>query len=275
MILMLVSMILILHPVVPASTFDDPYAILAEPLEAGQAQIIYLFHSGWLVRTRSHVLIFDYAPPRLPPGADPGEDPWRIDPEKLKGFNVVVFTSHGHHDHYDPIILTWREIIPQITYVFGWPNHMEDEHILCCDFERQVFDVDGITVRTVVRDWDGIPESAFLISIDGLTLYHAGDHSTPRGREIFKDNLGYLNSLELTVDFAFTPTWGGEELMIEALRPRYTFPMHSGGTEQQYARFKEKAERLDYPTKVIAARRRGDIFLFESGKVLPHGEPGK
>ena len=29
-------------------------------LDAGQAEIHYLGHSGWAVRTRNHLLIFDY-----------------------------------------------------------------------------------------------------------------------------------------------------------------------------------------------------------------------
>ena len=33
---------------------------LGEPLAAGQAVVWYLGHSGWAVKTRNHLLVFDY-----------------------------------------------------------------------------------------------------------------------------------------------------------------------------------------------------------------------
>ena len=37
---------------------DRPW--LGEPLAAGQAVVWYLGHSGWVVKTQNHLLIFDY-----------------------------------------------------------------------------------------------------------------------------------------------------------------------------------------------------------------------
>lgn len=258
----------------PQLNAEDPFAVLEEPLEAGQAQIIHLFHSGWLVRTQNKVLIFDYSLPRLPPGARQRNELWHIDPEKLKDFDVVVFTSHSHSDHFNPVILSWREKIPNITYVFGWP-YTEEAGFICCPFKRNSFEIDGMKVNTVVSDWDGIPESAFLIKLDGITLYHAGDSSPDNNKPPFSDNLRYLHSLAPDIDIAFTPTWGGEDLMINALKPHFTFPMHDGGSEHQYTKFKEKAQRLGYPTKVIAAQRNGNVFIYDNGEIQPYDTSGK
>jgi mRNA degradation ribonuclease J1/J2 len=62
--------------------------------------------------------------------------------------------------------------------------------------------------------------------------------------------------------------------MINTLKPRFTFPMHDGGSEHQYTKFKKKAERLGYPTEVIAAQHNGDVFVYKNGEVRPYGESG-
>lgn len=49
-----------------AGTAERP--LLDCELEAGQAVIRYLYHSGWAAQTRNHLLIFDYTEPLPPPG---------------------------------------------------------------------------------------------------------------------------------------------------------------------------------------------------------------
>lgn len=78
--------------------------LLHAPIRTGEAVVWYLYHSGWAIRTASHLLIFDYAPSFR--GGTPGdlEDGW-ISPEQIGDLRVVAFISHAPSDHFDPSIL--------------------------------------------------------------------------------------------------------------------------------------------------------------------------
>lgn len=267
---------------------DDIYeATQAGNPEDGEAEIRYLGHSGWAIQTKSRFLIFDYWEEAEPEGARALADGY-VDPQEIRDLSVVVFISHGHRDHWDPRVLEWRETIPDITYVFGW--RAEDEvgegaeagdeegaeegteeraqHVYC-DFERRDFTLGNMRVRTIVHDFDGIPEAAFVVDVDGVTIFHSGDHGNgpPPFRQPFVENLEYLAGIAPEIDLAFIPLWGEESYVIETLRPTYTFPMHDVGREHQYARFAARAPAERLPTEVVAAAARGDRFLFADGQV--------
>ena len=97
----------------------QPRQILNRTLEPGQAVIWYLYHSGWAVKTKNHLLVFDYTESPIPP---PGRslEYGSILLSEISDQNVTVFVSHGHSDHYDPRILNWRAVVKKIRYVWGW-----------------------------------------------------------------------------------------------------------------------------------------------------------
>jgi L-ascorbate metabolism protein UlaG (beta-lactamase superfamily) len=244
-------------------------AVLTRRLETGQAVIRYLFHSGWSVQTRNHMLIFDYTEPLPPPGL-PARDAKAVRPEEIADLVVTVFVSHAHSDHYSAEVLKWRPVIPRIRYVWGWegPGSPEDIHF---GRERRVVEDRGLEILNIHHEFDGIPESAFLVKVDGLTIFHAGDHGSSRGMKdpVFGDNIGYLAEHAPQLDLMFTPTFGGEIDALRALRPRAVFPMHDGGRERQYAKFAEKVRNLGLDVQVGAADRRGARFLYMGGKLSP------
>jgi L-ascorbate metabolism protein UlaG (beta-lactamase superfamily) len=254
------------------NTHSEPDELFdfSRTLEKGEAQIIFLYHSGWLIRTSDHVLIFDYSLPRMPPGVRQRKEFWFIEAEKLKDFNVTVFVSHSHGDHFNPIIFTWNDKIKNIRYIFGWPLNKSVEEFISLPFERTNTEINNIRIQTVVHDWDGVQESAFLISVDGLTFYFAGDHSTPQDRQEFKENLDFLKQLSKEIDFAFTPTWGGEELMIEKLRPKHTFPMHNSGRWKEFDSFKAELESKGLPTIPVVPENNKRVFWYYAGELHLH-----
>jgi L-ascorbate metabolism protein UlaG (beta-lactamase superfamily) len=242
--------------------------LLGSELEPGQAVIWYLYHSGWAVKTQNHFLIFDYTEPSERP-AKRSLDSGSIDPPEIGGQNVTVFVSHGHADHFDPLILEWRTVIKSIRYVWGWEGagSAEDVHF---GPERKTVTSDGFEILNIHHDFDGIPESAFLVKIDGLTILHAGDHGHSRGLEnpVFNDNLLFLADKAPQLDLLFTPAFGGEIDAIGALKPRVVFPMHDGGNERQYAKFAQKLKSLGLDVEVGVAGKPGSRFFYSGGKLI-------
>jgi L-ascorbate metabolism protein UlaG (beta-lactamase superfamily) len=244
--------------------------LLGRELEPGQAVIWYLYHSGWAVKTKNHLLIFDYTEPSGRT-AKRSLDSGSIDPAEISGQNVTVFVSHGHTDHFDPLILEWRATIKSIRYIWGWGGvgSPADVHF---GKERRKVTADGLEVSNIYHDFDGIPESAFLVKADGLTILHAGDHGHSRGLEnpVFKNNFIYFAAQAPRLDLFFTPTFGGEIEALNLLKPHAVFPMHDGGNERQYAKFAQKVKALGLNAEVGAAERAGARFFYSDGKFMPN-----
>ncbi len=244
---------------------------------AGEARVRYLSHAGWLVETAGRVLVFDYARQAArDAGGRSLEDGW-LAPETLAGRPVIVFISHAHGDHYDPAVLMWATRVEDLTFVFGWAGPAGPKRVMAIDREPRVL-APGITVSAVQHDFDGIPESAFLVRTDGLVIYHSGDHATVSDppNPAFTANIDALARQVARVDLAFisifgggTGRWvnGGDRYTIERLRPRVVFPMHGGGREHEYAAFAREARRLDLDATFAAAEHPGQVFHYRDGRL--------
>ncbi len=112
----------------------------------------FLGHSGFWVETPSCYLLFDWWKGTLPVQ---GEKP------------LYVFASHSHHDHLNPAIFTLDATLilgHDITPVGQQPTHvMVGNQRLC---------VDKLVIETRPSTDEGV---AFVVTVDGVTLYHAGD----------------------------------------------------------------------------------------------------
>ena len=240
---------------------------LSRTLETGEAIVWYLYHSGWAVKTKGHLLIFDYTEPPGRSGRRSLDD-GSVEPAELDGRKVTVFVTHVHSDHFDPRILEWRAAVKDIRYVWGWEGEgaPADVHF---GRERRTVTDRGLEIRNIYHEGDSTPESSFLVRVDGLTIFHAGDHGSSRGMKdpVFGGNILYLAGQAPRMDLMFTPTFGGEVEAIRALQPRAVFPMHDGGRERQYARFAEKVRALGLAVEVGAAQRPGARFLYAQGRL--------
>jgi L-ascorbate metabolism protein UlaG (beta-lactamase superfamily) len=244
---------------------DQTKTLLSKELKKGEAIIWYLFHSGWAVKTQNHFLIFDYWEKGEKP-QQPSLSSGFINPDEISNHKIYVFVSHAHSDHFDPIILDWEKSVANIKYIFGWKATENISHIHF-GTKREVRVIDDLKVANIHHTFDKIPESAFLVLVDGLAIYHAGDHGHSKGRlnPEFKENIDYLAKVEKNIDFIFTPTFGGEFYSIEKLSPKAVFPMHDGGYEHQYKKFALKAANLK--TKICPAAKRGDYFIYSKGSI--------
>lgn len=126
-------------------------------------KVTYLVHSGILVELKDYYCIFDYYKGELPP----------LDKEK----DVIVFCSHSHNDHYNPLIF---DLLNQrgMRYQAVLANDISDEnrlskikHSFVKPDEYYQFD-GGIQVETLLSNDSGV---AFIVSTDEGMIYHGGD----------------------------------------------------------------------------------------------------
>jgi L-ascorbate metabolism protein UlaG (beta-lactamase superfamily) len=241
---------------------------LNEPLADGQAVVWYLGHSGWAVKTRNHLLIFDYWKQDAEPD-EPGLANGAINPEELKDLNVTVFASHAHGDHYMPEIFAWRKTMPRIAYIMGFKPEKAEGYTLLPMREKKV--IDGMEITAIESNDSG---QGFFVKTDGVAIFHPGDHAN-RKRDFsgpFKKEIDFLADQGLKADILFVPVSGcgfgdivsvkkGVYYTIDRLAARSVFPMHAGGNESRYREFAREAKNAAYDVPFCLAEFCGDHFI--------------
>ncbi|MFH1374016.1 MAG: ankyrin repeat domain-containing protein [bacterium] len=262
----------------------NPSGILNCTLEDGEAVIWYLGHCGFAVRTAGHLLVFDY----YNTGKDPGSPTLangHIDPAEIAGQNFCVFVSHEHRDHFDTVIFPWREQVENLTYVYGFrPEELaeyQDSRYTGPDYQyvgpRQQISLGNIQVTTLESNDAGV---GFLVEVDGLAIYHAGDHGGWREneREAFMAEIDFLAERTTGIDLVFLNVTGchhqdtlalleGTLYTLDKLTPKVWFPTHGLDRELVYRRFAEKVESAGASTQAACAENRGDRFFYRNGRI--------
>lgn len=248
---------------------------MPEAPPAGGAFVWYLGHCGFAVRTRNHLLIFDYQEKRdgqqskSKPAQPSLSDGW-VDPAEIAGLKVRVFVSHSHDDHFDPVIFGWREAVPDIGYYFGW-RAAEDPSFHYLVGPRAELKTDGLEIATINSHHSGVPEVAWLVKADGLVIYHNGDC---RPDDAISEN-DYLRTKTESIDLAFVfPVFEeGQKYTIQNLdffgkfRVRAAFPMHGQAGNTRYLDF-QKAMQACFPAlPVHVPMAMGQKFIYEKGKI--------
>jgi len=275
---------------------DDGSSLLMRPVAQGEAVLWYLGHCGWAVKTQNHLLVFDYWSrwrdsdnPCLANGAVRGSE--------LAGQNVEVFVTHDHADHYDSTIFIWDDQNKDLTYIFGFepapapapgtpdnqrPNvpqfYTGQEYVYTAPRTRT--DLDGMKITTIRSNDAGV---GYLVEVDGLTLYHAGDHagwSAPEGREEFTQEINYLADLGVKADLAFVNVTGcrhsghPEELYqsnlytVDKLNPAIIIPTHGINNERAYREFAQRLAGDRAGVRVFSAENKGDHFVYRGQSIV-------
>jgi ankyrin repeat protein len=259
-------------------------ALLKKSLDAGEALLWYTGHCGWAVKTRNHFMIFDY----WTQGTE-AESPClangHIDPDEIGDEQVTVFVTHEHADHFDTTIFDWESKVDRITYLFGFrPEELPQysrtpyngpayEYI----GPRESRDIGGIRVSTIRANDAGV---GFLVKVDGLVFYHAGDHAgwAEGQKRGYTDEIDYLAGITDRVDIAFLNVTGchahdpealkeGTYYTIVKLSPHAVIPTHAGTREYIYARAVNQAGHDGVEAEYICPKCRGDRFVYSKGRM--------
>lgn len=215
-------------------------------------RVKYLGHSGFLLETESARLLFDYYTGPLPEKSDKP---------------LYVFASHSHHDHFNPAIFS----LEAAAYILSDDIELRRNDVIFMAAETER-DVDALHIRTLRSTDEGV---AFLVKVDGHTLYHAGDlhlwlwgeEDTPEEAETmtraFRAEMEKLRGE--SIDVAFLPLdgrqskeqyWQGLDYAARTLEIEHIFPMHLWGRYEIIAPLKEK----DYGGKIMEIRAEGQEF---------------
>ena len=189
-----------------------------------------------------------------------------------------VFVTHEHGDHYDSRTWEWADHAKSINYVYGFqPERLRrmEPASKFAEYEgpEYVFtaphtttDIVELKVSTIAANDAGV---GFIVEVDGLVLFHAGDHAgwNDGERDGYISEIDYAAELVEWVDMAFVNVTGchthceialkeGLFYALETLKPRSWSPTHAGGNEYRYADFLEMDEckRVDRECRLSKTR---------------------
>ena len=227
-------------------------------------KVTYLDHSGILVEIKDRYCIFDYYKGELPP----------LDKEK----EVIVFCSHSHNDHYNPLIF---DLLNQrrMRYQAVLANDIIDEnrlskikHSFVKPDECYQFD-GGIQVETLLSNDSGV---AFIVSTDEGMIYHGGDlndwywegepeEENRELRTIYHTEIGKIKGRHF--DVAFVPLdprleehyADGLLYFLENVDCDAVFPIHYWGEPAVIQRFIIEYPQYQYRIK-NTERAKGEII---------------
>lgn len=233
-------------------------------------KIWYLDHSGFAVETDQHILVFDYFTDAPKNGAleDGVVTIEKLPPNK----RLAVFASHSHFDHYNKVVLDWKKIRPDSLVFLADDIAYEPETIRVSPSDH--LHIDGIEVYALKSTDEGV---AFLVTVDGKTLYHAGDLNwwhwegedaqwLEQMEQDYKTEIGKLQGSQ--IDVAFLPVdprlensafWGAHYFMT-TVGARFMIPMHLWENYGICTAFVEDNGSKSFADRVACINHRGQFW---------------
>ncbi|MGN0466424.1 MAG: MBL fold metallo-hydrolase [Lachnospiraceae bacterium] len=224
-------------------------------------KVTYISHSGFLIEMEKVNLLFDYFKGEIP----------KMEREKP----LYVFSSHSHHDHFNPVIFDLAKEYDNIIYILSddikAPKGLD--YILMSPYEEKC--IENIKVKTMKSTDIGV---AFLIEAEGKTIYHAGDlHWWHWIGEPDEDNVlmekAYKKELELLkgkhIDIAFLVLDPRQEAafdmgidsFLRVMNVETVFPMHCWDDYSVIPSYKNSKKGEEFREKIVDITREGEIFL--------------
>lgn len=240
-----------------------------------EAHIWYLFHSGFAVKTSRHFLIFDYYLDK-PDGVHTSLDAGVINPNDINGLDVIAFSSHEHHDHFNPVILSWSEKVKNIKYMLSYDiKPLQGMENVLMAYPGHKYSLDGLQIEVFDSTDIGV---SFLVSCDGYTIFHAGDlnwwhwEGEPEEENALMAK-NYRKQIDLLqgrdIDFAFIPVDPrleehfllGLDYFMRTVGAQKVFPMHFGDDYSIFSQLNKDARSAKYIGKVECITHRGQHFV--------------
>ena len=220
---------------------------------------------GWAVRTANHFMVFDYDGRGVPPD-EPSLANGSIDPNQIRNLSTTVFITHSHTDHYAPAVFDWKKTVKDITYVAGFKPEGKEGYVFMAPRETKT--LGGLDITTTMANDEGV---GFFVKVDGVTIFHSGDHSAGAGGESFEPEIDFLAGRGLRADLLFMPISPvsdpvmnqGVHYATKQLSAVAVFPGHVGGREDVYASSPATRRRRGSTTPIHCPEFGGDHFTVD------------
>lgn len=198
-------------------------------------KIFYIYHSGFAVETENYRLVFDYY---MEPKRNSGD--FKVENFVISDKHVIVFSSHGHADHFNKEILKWKEKNPNINYILS--DDIEAEIKKYFVKEGDILSIAEAEIKVFGSTDLG---TSYLVKCDGKIFFHSGDlnwwawsDDTPEDEKEMRDL--YMKKMEKIVenvekvDYLFYPvdprleknSFLGIEDFIKRIEVKNIIPMH-------------------------------------------------
>ncbi|MCU0370019.1 MAG: ankyrin repeat domain-containing protein [Bacteroidales bacterium] len=254
-----------------------------KPVGPGEADVYFLGHSGWAIKTQNHFLVFDYfddARSRKPD--HPCLLSGCIDTAWMKDLHLTVFCSHEHADHYNSSIFSWKENNPDTRYIlcFNPVGLTEGYDYIPVNGEAEL---DGMKIYAIKSTDSG---GGYLVEADGLVIFHMGDHANGDAlSDDFTKEIDLIAAKNIDIDILFGPIRGcslgtpeqvkaGTYYTLEKLQPALFVPMHSGNYSVAYEDFVEQARQDGIIQPMKAMTGKGDRFHYARTEATADRAPG-
>ena len=263
----------------------SPY--LKKTLKEGESYAWYMGHAGYAVKTKDHLLIFNYS---VNSGAGNPEEPrlanGRINLDEIADCNTIVFAGSPHHAHHHPEVYSqWQKAHKNITFVYSFedklgrnPHYFKDvegpEYIHLPDGEEKT--VQGVKVETIPVSGLGPPGSGFLVEADGMAIFYGGHHLLYDGsqREAFCKPIDMLKERGKKIDMLILPgnfaqgqifpfNLEGADYAVKTLQPKAFLASGSDSTEFVLSEVARTLEKYKNHTEIFCPEHRGDMFILK------------
>ncbi len=223
-------------------------------------KVTYLAHSGFAVETERHRLVFDCF--RGEPLTGGGDD----------GKATVFFVSHFHEDHYNRNIYAYAKRSDTFYVLSREVRGAPPEASVTFMRPYEEAEIAGIRIRTLRSTDCGV---AYLVDVDGETVYHAGDlhlwvwdgAPADSNRAVEGRFLREIEKLRGTeIDAAFLPLdprqqedgVRGFDITMRTLSIKHAFPMHFWGDGGYVDAFCASPTAEPYRDRVIPLTHEGE-----------------
>jgi hypothetical protein len=272
------------------SVSDNTATLLKRPLGEREAVIWYMGENGFVVRTKTRLLILDpfnsgmWMSYRTTGSLSDGT----VNPEEIKDQNVIVFVSSMLD--YRAGMWDWPKFVTKIKYVFGWDLVSARPPVKYTYMKpREERTIDGVQISTIQATEVGC---GFLLKVDGMTMFHGGNHAVFEPNEMadFSKEIDFVAGRAKQCDLVFLEfmTDDGKRspsitkgiwYAAQKLSPRAIFPMGAykerGRTKGGFVGFEnlipdliKEAPTTEIGSKIVQTEKRGRVFLYHDGKII-------
>jgi len=239
-------------------------------------KILYIYHSCFIVETKSSFLMFDYF--KNNKNSDSDFNFYEVLNEILYSSKpLYVFASHSHHDHFNSEILAWSIKKKELYYILSFDIKIHNNvNNLYIANKNEKFTLNNLKINTFGSTDEGI---SFLLNIDDHNIFHAGDlnwwkwmddtkEEEKAMEDAYKNVVNDISKTKTSIDVAFFPVdkrleenylYGGE-YFIEKLKPKIFIPMHFGDNFKTTKDFKNSQSKHNVSTNIIEINHSNEIL---------------